>query len=46
MSFASGFNLTASVIPVMTFGRAKHPPVRRVEDISSDSGRRLVLKRI
>jgi hypothetical protein len=25
MSFASGFNLTASVIPVVTFGRAKQP---------------------
>ena len=25
MSFAIGFNLTASVIHVVTFGRAKHP---------------------
>jgi hypothetical protein len=31
MSFASGFNLTASVIPVVTFGRANQParPLRR-----------------
>ena len=25
MSFVSGFNLTASVIHVVTFGRVKHP---------------------
>jgi hypothetical protein len=25
MSFASGFNLTASIIRVVTFGRAKQP---------------------
>jgi hypothetical protein len=46
MSFASRFNLTAGIIPVVTFGRAKQPPARCVEDIFSDSGRRLVLEQI
>ena len=46
MSFVSRFNLTASVIHIVTYGRVKHPPIGCVEDISSGSERRLVLERI
>jgi hypothetical protein len=46
MNFANGFNLTASVIPVVTFGRVKQPARPLHEDISSDSERRLILERI